>query len=157
MIVSSQSCDLLPVLQTVSLSGLFSTLRSYPWIFGRGIVWKDMGHWCCQHLQVKHPWDIVLIVWENELSGPLGKWFSQSQGFGVLKRAVSCLGGVRHILSCCPWSFDTAITTCGMIELWGRRFPKQICLLPLPSLSSQCKGKKKKGKYTGKLFFYRQQ
>lgn len=73
VIVSSQSCDLLPILQTVSLSGLFSTLRSYPWISGRGIVWKDMGRWCCQHLQVKHPWDIVLIVWENELSGPLGK------------------------------------------------------------------------------------
>ncbi|XP_062486429.1 tectonic-like complex member MKS1 isoform X3 [Pezoporus occidentalis] len=40
-----------PALQRVSLSGLFSTLRSCPWISGRDTVWKGMVLWCCQHFQ----------------------------------------------------------------------------------------------------------
>lgn len=69
-----------PSLQTLSLSGLFSTLRSCPWISGSGTALKDMVRWCCQHLQVKPSWSIMFIVWGNEPSGSAGSGFSSPWG-----------------------------------------------------------------------------
>lgn len=50
-----------------------------------------MGPWCCQQVQVKHPWDIVLIVWENELSGSSWEGIQPVPGTWCTQGAVSCL------------------------------------------------------------------
>lgn len=83
-------------LQTVFLSGLFSTLRFCPWISGRGIVLKDMVLWCCQHLQVKKNkrlWGSMLSVGKWEFSGSLWKAAPSSGRLHlcILKWMVCCL------------------------------------------------------------------